>query len=130
MIELTRDDDRDVRSWATFSLALLFEVDGPEVREALRARIGDADAVTSAEAIAGLAARADAHAPELVLDRLRAGAEHGFPEPAVAETIVDAAELLADPRFIPALATLRARDDDPDWCERLTEAIAACSELA
>lgn len=128
VIALTRDDDRDVRNWATFSLALLFEIDTLAVRDALHARVDDPDEVTVAEAIAGLAARHDPRAPALVLDRLRAATERGFAGPAIAETIVDAAEQLGDPRFIPALATLRVQEDDPDVCERLTEVIAACSE--
>ena len=130
VIELTRDEDDGVRNWSTFSLALLFEIDTPAVREALQERLEDPDEMTAAEALAGLAARGDTRAPDAVLARLLAGIEGGFSEHAVAELVVDAAELLGDPRFIPALATLREQEQDPDWCERLTEAIASCAEAS
>jgi HEAT repeat protein len=130
VVELSRDEDDDVRNWATFSLALLFEIDTPGVREALHARLDDPDEVTSAEALAGLAARGDPRAPDAVGTRLLAATEGGFSDHAVAELIVDAAELLGDPRFIAALATLREQEDDPDWCERLTEAITSCASPA
>jgi HEAT repeat protein len=125
VIELTRDEDDGVRNWSTFSLALLFEVDDQAVREALYARIGDPDEATSAEALGGLAARGDPRAADLVLSRLRGP----FSEPYVAEVIVDAAEQLGDPRFIPALAMLREQETHPDAYERLSDAIAACAEL-
>jgi HEAT repeat protein len=41
--------------------------------------------------------------------------------------LLDADEDLAAPRFIPALATLREREEDPDMRDRLTDAIARCA---
>jgi HEAT repeat protein len=41
--------------------------------------------------------------------------------------LLDADESLAGPRFIPALATLREREEDPDTRDRLTDAIARCA---
>jgi HEAT repeat protein len=41
--------------------------------------------------------------------------------------LLDADERLADPRFIPALAMLREREEDPDTRDRLTDAIARCA---
>jgi HEAT repeat protein len=41
--------------------------------------------------------------------------------------LLDADEDLADPRFIPALATLREREQDADTRDRLTDAIARCA---
>ena len=128
VIGLTRDEDDGVRNWATFSLALLFEIDSPAVRDALIERLVDPgrdDVHRGARRACGTRRRARAR---VVLARLRAAAEDGFAEHAVAELLVEAAELLGDPRFIPALATLREREDDPDWCERLTDAIASCAE--
>ena len=72
VVELTRDEDDAVRNWSTFSLALLFEVDDPVIRETLHARIDDGDAATSAEALAGLAARNDPRAAPALLARLQA----------------------------------------------------------
>jgi HEAT repeat protein len=44
--------------------------------------------------------------------------------------LLDADDDLAQPRFIPALATLRERDADPDVQDRLTDAIARCAPAA
>jgi hypothetical protein len=95
------------------------------IRAALHARLDDTDAATSAEALGGLAARADPAAADAILGRLRGP----FPEQYVADVIIEAAERLGDPRFIPGLAMLREQETDPDAYERLSEAIAACSVL-
>lgn len=42
LIELSRDVDEQVRDWATFGLGELLEVDTPELRAALTARLDDA----------------------------------------------------------------------------------------
>jgi HEAT repeat protein len=127
VVELTRDEDDAVRNWSTFSLALLFEVDDPVIRETLHARIGDDDAATAAEALAGLAARNDPRAAAALLARLQAAGKPPFPEQYVADVLVDAAEQLGDPRFIPALAMLREHAANPDAHARLTDAIATCA---
>ena len=127
VVELTRDEDDAVRNWSTFSLALLFEIDDPVIRETLHARIDDDDAATSAEALAGLAARNDPRAGPALLDRLQTAGTPPFPEQYVADVLVDAAELLGDPRFIPALAMLREHATHPDVHARLTDAIATCA---
>jgi HEAT repeat protein len=124
VIELMGDVDDGVRNWSTFSLALLFEVDDPSVREALYRRVGDTDEATSAEALAGLAVRDDPRAADGILARLQGP----FSEQYVADVLVEAAEQLGDPRLIPALAMLREQETDPDVCERISEAIAACAE--
>ncbi|WP_246266830.1 ankyrin repeat domain-containing protein [Nonomuraea typhae] len=61
LIGMTRDDDAEVRDWATAGLSSL-EADTPEIREALALRLDDADLRTVAEATRGLAARGDARA--------------------------------------------------------------------
>jgi HEAT repeat protein len=127
VVGLTRDEDDAVRNWSTFSLALLLELDDPVIREALHARIGDHDAATAAEALAGLAARNDPRAAPALLTRLEAAGKPPFPEQHVADVLVDAAEQLGDPRFIPALAMLREHAADPDAHARLTDAIATCA---
>jgi HEAT repeat protein len=130
VIELTRDEDDGVRNWSTFSLALLFELDEPEIRESLYARVGDVDESTSAEALAGLAARRDPRAATALLARLRAASEQPPPEPYVIDVLVDAAEQLGDPRFIPALAMLREHATHPAAHDRLTDAIATCASTS
>ncbi|GAA3180092.1 ankyrin repeat domain-containing protein [Nonomuraea roseoviolacea] len=61
LVAMTRDDDEEVRDWATSGLASL-EADTPEIREALAARLDDTDLRTVAEATRGLAERGDARA--------------------------------------------------------------------
>jgi hypothetical protein len=55
LIELSTDEDGDVRDWATFGLATLIEIDTPEVRAALYARLDDPAACD--EAVHGLVER-------------------------------------------------------------------------
>src|SRR5205814_7161779 len=62
LIELSADQDSDVRDWATFELGTILDIDGvdtPPLREALPARLSDPDDDTRAEALAGLARRKD-----------------------------------------------------------------------
>jgi HEAT repeat protein len=59
LIELSGDADGAARDWSTFGLAELLDVDSPEVRAALTARLDDADAI-AAQARAGLSRRAAA----------------------------------------------------------------------
>lgn len=127
VIELTRDQHDGVRNWATFSLALLFEVDDSVIREALHARMGDDDPATAAEALAGLAARNDPRAAPALLARLQGATAPPFPDPHVVDVLVDAAEQLGDPRFIPPLAMLREQAAHPDAHDRLTDVIATCA---
>ncbi len=57
--QLTGDGDPEVRDWATFALGVLVDVDTPEVRSVLRARVDDPVGDTAGEAIVGLALRRD-----------------------------------------------------------------------
>jgi methionyl-tRNA formyltransferase len=72
LIALSKDHDADVRDWATFALGTLAEQDTPELREALAARVQDADPDTRLEAIHGLAVRGDASVKDAALDALQA----------------------------------------------------------
>lgn len=103
LIELSRDDDEDVRDWATFGLGTaLASVDSSELREALWARTKDDHADTRNEALAGLAYRYDAEVVPLLVTELEAD----DPDP----NAVHAASILGDPRALPALRRLDARD--------------------
>ena len=59
LIELSTDKDEDVRNWATFGLGSMIETDTSEIREALFARLADANEEARGEALVGLARRKD-----------------------------------------------------------------------
>lgn len=59
LIELSRDEDDDVRDWATFGLGTQIEVDRQDIRDALADRLLDTHDDTRAEALFGLAKRND-----------------------------------------------------------------------
>ncbi|WP_219471604.1 ankyrin repeat domain-containing protein, partial [Nonomuraea rhizosphaerae] len=63
LIGMTRDDETEVRDWATAGLAAL-KADTPVIREALADRLDDADLRTVAEATRGLADRGDPRAEQ------------------------------------------------------------------
>jgi HEAT repeat protein len=118
---LSKDKDRDVRDWATFALGSQTDLDTPDLREALRARLRDIDAEIRGEALVGLGRRHDEHLKNAVLDELN-GEFHG-------DWVLEAAEAIADPDFIPALQGMRTRmsADLPErFFVRLDTALLAC----
>ncbi len=66
LLRLTADRDPEVRNWATFGLGRQMEIDGPEIRDALWARVGDSYEDVRVEGICGLARRHDRRALSLV----------------------------------------------------------------
>ncbi len=70
LIRLSRDDERDVRDWATFALGMLASEDSEQLRDALAARLADPDPETRLEAVHGLALRGDRRAVEPALELL------------------------------------------------------------
>jgi len=121
LIELSSDDDEDVRDWATFGLGSQIDTDTPEIRKALFRRAIDSTDKGNApgEGLVGLAKRQDGRAFELILKRLEAGNAGNL--------IFEAAEYLADPRLSPALENLRdVREYSAYDRNRLEDAIAAC----
>jgi len=99
LMALMRDEDSDVRDWATFGIGSLLDVDGNEIRQALTERLDDPDGDTAGEALVGLARRGDLG----IVDRVNALLANRK----VGNLIVEAAGELADPRLIPALERLR-----------------------
>lgn len=93
LIELCGDIDRDTRSWATFALGSLSEADSPALRDALAARLSDADDEVRGEAILGLARRAD--------DRVLHPLERELSEHEVMRLAIEAAEAMPDRRSFP-----------------------------
>jgi HEAT repeat protein len=117
LIRLSRDDEPEVRDWATFGLGTLSNADGPDVRAALLARAEDAYRETRAEALFGLAVRRD---PRAVPHLIRA-----LESPLVGGLEVDAAAAFADPRLLPALWALQQAGKTDET--RLRQAIDRCS---
>ncbi|MBB4950305.1 hypothetical protein F4556_005840 [Kitasatospora gansuensis] len=96
LITLTRDEEPEVRNWATFTLGFQAETDSPAIRAALRDRVADGCADVREEGIRGLARRRDPRAVPLLLELL------GDPEGAHNLTF-DAARLMGAPELLPAL---------------------------
>ncbi|MBJ6761929.1 HEAT repeat domain-containing protein [Myxococcaceae bacterium JPH2] len=100
LIRLSADQDRDVRDWATFSLGSLREdLDTPELRDALAARLHEEDSETFGEALVGLATRKDPRAVEPARAALGGGR--------VTVYVLEAASALGEPSFYPLLIALR-----------------------
>ena len=121
MIKLSRDSDRDVRDWATFTLAKQFDSDSPALRSALEERLVDSGHEIRGEALVGLARRRYANIAQQILRELQ-GDFHG-------DSVLEAAGLLADVRFLPALEELDQRitgDNAVYFRGTLRAAIAAC----
>jgi HEAT repeat protein len=117
LIRLTNDTDVTVRDWATFDLASQTDWDTPELRAALWARVTDPDDITRGEALKGLASRKDPRALDAVLAELTGSDPH--------ENAVEAAEILADPRLVPALERLRTRWGAYGWLDGVIETCRA-----
>jgi HEAT repeat protein len=120
LIRLSRDDNSEVRDWATHALGTLSDVDGPDVRAALLARADDDCHQARAEALYGLAVRRD---PRAVPHLIRA-----LQSPQVWGIEVDAAAAAADPRLLPALWALKLSGLADGM--RLHKAIDRCSASA
>jgi len=83
LVSLTRDEDDDVRDWATFGIGALGKLDTPEIRDALESRLADSSEDVQQEAIAGLARMRDQRVLSALLSALS--------QPTVAEITIDAA---------------------------------------
>lgn len=121
LVKLSRDTDRDVRNWATFTLASQFASDSSTLRAALRERIDDPDPEIRGEALVGLARRRDSGVVAAILRELR-GEFRG-------DWAVEAAGLLGDPQFLPALRSLAAvlrGKEAVYFAGTVQSAIAAC----
>jgi HEAT repeat protein len=62
LIKLSKDQDHEVRNWATFGLGSMIDIDTAEIREALFARITDSNDDARGEALVGLSRRKDPRA--------------------------------------------------------------------
>jgi HEAT repeat protein len=117
LIELSTDEDSDVRDWATFGLGSQIDTDTPAIREALVQRLTDEDDDTRAEALVGLAVRRDERVVQPLIEELTSDC--------VGTLAVEAAETLGDPRLHPALFDLSEWWDLDE--KLLQRAIVACA---
>ncbi|MEV0760996.1 HEAT repeat domain-containing protein [Nocardia sp. NPDC050435] len=120
LVRLSTDTEDMVRDWAVFGLGTQLDVDTPAVRDALAARLTDADPETAAEAAMGLARRGDPRAVPALHTMLARDPN---------TLTLEAATVLGSPQFLPALRALR---DDAGAAETwylttLDDAIAACT---
>lgn len=71
LLELMRDEDDDVRDWATFGLGVQGDADSPAIREALLERLRDSFPDAREEAMVALAKRKDLRVLPALRDYLR-----------------------------------------------------------
>jgi len=119
--KLSGDTDPDVRNWATFALGSQLESDSPSLRKALRDRLADSDIEVRGEALVGLARRHDPCVATEVMRELEGEFCGGW--------AIEAAGLLGEAMFLPALRTLGQRltgENAVLFRGGLEEAIAAC----
>jgi hypothetical protein len=116
LIEMTRDDDPEVRNWATFSLGWQLAVDGDTVRAALWERIDDPYPEVREEAARGLARRRDRRAAPYIAELLARDDAHVH--------TFDAAAFLHEPALLPLLAKFNAIDHG------VGEALLECDPIA
>lgn len=113
LITLTRDQDPEVRNWATFTLGCQAKVDSPAIRAVLWERTTDENADAREEGIRGLARRHDPRAVPLLaelLDNPEGAHIHSF----------GAAQIMGLPELLPALL-----EYEPDGLG-VTAAVNAC----
>jgi HEAT repeat protein len=119
LIELSNDEEEDIRDWATFALGSQISADTAEIRNALFARTSDPNDDARCEAFVGLANRNDERAIEPLLHELSSGNVSGL--------AVEAAEALGDPRLYPALVALKSQLNDSPDSQALENALARCA---
>ena len=117
LIEMTRDEDRANRDWATFILSSE-EVDTPSVRDALLGAAQDDDRAVRAEAALGLA-KLD---PTLALPFVQQGLRADI----VTVPMLEAAALCAHPSLIADLRIWAQPSDHTLADELAAEALEAC----
>lgn len=111
LIELASDADTDVRDWATFGIGSQIDKDSTAIRDALHQRLFDAYEETRGEAFVGLAKRGDDRVVDPLIQELSSES--------VLRLAVEAAELIGDPRLLPALMKLKEwLEEDDDLLER------------
>jgi hypothetical protein len=125
LIRLSRDPDDGTRDWATFGLGKQTDFNTPELRDALVARLADADSEIRGEAMIGLALRKD--------DRVRPALEAALRGPFHGDWPLEAVEHLSSPEWIPFVELHRQNADPEDaarFASSFDSALAACRQVA
>ncbi|MFD9336812.1 HEAT repeat domain-containing protein [Streptomyces sp. NPDC060028] len=116
LVTLTRDQDPEVRDWATFTLGFQAEADSPAIRDALWERTTDENAEVREEGIRGLARRHDPRAVPLLSQLLSSpGGAHVL--------TFGAAQIMGVPELLPALL-----EYEPEGVG-VTAAVRACDPV-
>jgi HEAT repeat protein len=105
MLVLSADEHDEVRNWATFGLGSQIDLDTPEIRAALCARLDDADLEIRGEALVGLAKRRDPAVLEPLIRELSMDD--------VSVLAIEAAGELRDPDLLPYLEAIAVWWDEP-----------------
>ncbi len=101
LIELSSDEEEDVRNWASFGLGSQIDTDTVEIREALFQRLADENQEIRGEALVGLAKRRDERVVELLIKELSSDS--------VGILAVEAAKEIGDAQLYSVLMQLKER---------------------
>lgn len=111
LITLSKDQDVDVRDWATFGLGSQLDIDLPEIRNALADRLDDPHHDARGEAIVGLAKRGDTRVIPALLKELESDTPEKLCEWSLlvdaAEESISTAEKSGDPVWLPLLKRIQ-----------------------
>ncbi len=120
LIELSADEDKTVRDWATFGLGKMIDTDTNVIRDTLAERLADEDENIRAEALFGLARRKDEKVIDKLLEQLSADS--------IGSMSLEAAAEMGHTSLCPALLALKQRwhGDSDRHTELLDEAIIKC----
>ncbi len=110
LLALMQDEDHEVRNWAIFNLGTQSNIDGTEIREALRAGLKDSFVLARMEAVTGLARRGDAVVIPIIRDALEQGSHAD--DFHLMDDWLEAAAEIASPELLPSLEGLRTTFDD------------------
>lgn len=120
LIALSRDENEDVRNWATFGLGVQIDTDSDAIRQALIDRLSEANQEIRGEALCGLAKRAHPGVVDWLIREL-SGETIGY-------LILEACEIVASPRLFPLLQEWKEcgfeGEDDPIFEDHLDAALA------
>ncbi len=120
LIELSRDGEELVRTWATFALGTVSKMDTPEIREALFARIFDSHDESRGEGLVGLALRKDQRVIEPLISDFTSGN--------AGRLTLEAAVAIGDSQLYPALVELKGCcPKDASNTALLDDALASCA---